>query len=421
MEEFLGMSEAKSVTKDLRKKRILHDEECVIRSYDLIKEWGTPFKENNCLVHLSSGLQCRPDIQDDMINAEKNGKEALKTFLEKRIESKEEDLYAPISKMKLKTFAAMKAKKSCLIKDRSLTLKADRDIFARLLVICGKHNVSLKEVLVYSLGPIPWSLATADGSFVKSAKSKLQDSIEKDVEDPTVVALPNDCVRVFDGMVIIQQLVSISLATFGDMSEFVLKRITSHPGKVIYFVTDQYRDDSLKSGERQQRAAAGTIRIQLTRRDQKRPKQFKKYLSDGVNKVDLVKFFLKDWSDPERFKATIADRALFFTLESECHKVEVVENKVVSRIEQSLCSNQEEADTKMFLCCQHATQVNPNANISQLLTVMFPSWLSTTKREFAATCLLRLVPKGRREFWIFQRSMIVLVIECPARCLLFTQ
>jgi hypothetical protein len=41
----------------------------------------------------------------------------------------------------------------------------------------------LREILTYSLGPIPWSLATADGSFVKTVKSKLLDAIENDVED----------------------------------------------------------------------------------------------------------------------------------------------------------------------------------------------------------------------------------------------
>ena len=357
MEEFLGMSEAQCITKDLGRKRVLHDEECVARSYELIKEWGTPFKENSFLIHLSSGLQCGPDIEEDMVNAEKKGKEAMDTFLAKRIESNQDDLYAPIQKMKLKTFAAMKVKKSCKVKDRSITLKADRDVFARLLVICGKRDVKLKEVLTYSLGPIPWSLATADGSFVKSVKSKLLDAIEKEVDNPVLDALPLDCVRVFDGMVMIQQLESASLSTFGEMSEYALKRITSHPGgKIVYFVTDQYLDDSLKGNERRRRAASGTIRIQLSRREQKRPKQFKKFLSDGVNKVDLVKFFLNDWSDPERFKAVIAEKVIFVTVESECHRIEVVDNMVISRREVSLCSNQEEADTKMFLCCQHASQ-----------------------------------------------------------------
>ena len=131
------------------------------------------------------------------------------------------------------TFSAMKIKKFCTIKDRNLTLKEDGHIFARLLVICGKHNLLMKEILTYSLGPNQWSLATADGGFVKSVKSKLLDTIEKDFEKPMLEGLRVDCVRVFYGMVIIQQQASVNLATFVEMSEYVFKRITSHPGKSL--------------------------------------------------------------------------------------------------------------------------------------------------------------------------------------------
>ena len=47
--------------------------------------------------------------------------------------------------------------------------------------------------------------------------------------------------------------------------------------------------------------------MQLTRRDQKRPKEFKKFLSGGAYKVALVKFLLKDLSVPERFRHVIND------------------------------------------------------------------------------------------------------------------
>ena len=166
-----------------------------------------------------------------------------------------------------------------------------------------------------------------------------------------------------DGMIIIQQLPSLSLATFGNMSEYVLKEITSHPSKVVYFVTDEYRHDSIKGSERKRRASARTIRIQLRRRDQKPPKQFKKYLSDGCNKIGLVKFFLNDWSDPERFKAMIEDRVVVLTLEGTAYRLQVVSNRVSSTSEETLSSNQEEADTKMFLCCQHAVHQFSSENV----------------------------------------------------------
>ena len=65
------------MTKDLAKRRILHDEECLLRSYELVKEWGTPFKENASLIHLCSGMECNAEIQFDMVYAEQKGKEAL--------------------------------------------------------------------------------------------------------------------------------------------------------------------------------------------------------------------------------------------------------------------------------------------------------------------------------------------------------
>ena len=67
------MSEAKTIMKDLAKKRIVFDEECVTRAYDLIKDWGTPFKENDCLVNISSGIARGTDVESDMIGAEKKG------------------------------------------------------------------------------------------------------------------------------------------------------------------------------------------------------------------------------------------------------------------------------------------------------------------------------------------------------------
>ena len=96
--------------------------------------------------------------------------------------------------------------------------------------------------------------------------------------------------------------------------------------------------------------ASSVIRIKISRREQKRPKQFKKYLGHGCNKVDLVKFLLLDWSDCTRFKQIISGRVIFVTVESDCHRIYVDEDVVKCSREEELSSNQEEADTKMFLC-----------------------------------------------------------------------
>ena len=71
----------------------------------------------------------------------------------------------------------------------------------------ARNYVKLKEVLAYSLGPIPWSLATLDGNVSKTVKSKLLDAIENTVDDPTGDAFPNNCVRVHVFDVICKQRV----------------------------------------------------------------------------------------------------------------------------------------------------------------------------------------------------------------------
>jgi hypothetical protein len=72
--------------------------------------------------------------------------------------------------------------------------------------------------------------------------------------------------------------------------------------------------------------------------------------------VDLVKFFLADWSDPDRFKTMIANRIILVTVASVAYRLQVTSDKVTSTPEEALHSKQEEADTKMFLSCQHAVQ-----------------------------------------------------------------
>ena len=80
-----------------------------------------------------------------------------------------------------------------------------------------------------------------------------------------------DCI-IWDGMVILQQLASIQLTTFGDVAELVFKRVLTK--KVVYFVTDQYKPGSIKYLEREKRKALnGPMRVWIEKREQKRPKQ----------------------------------------------------------------------------------------------------------------------------------------------------
>ena len=46
-------------------------------------------------------------------------------------------------------------------------MRAERNVFAQLVLLSLKHNISMEKHCY----PVPWSLATADGKPVKTDKS----------------------------------------------------------------------------------------------------------------------------------------------------------------------------------------------------------------------------------------------------------
>lgn len=65
---------------------------------------------------------------------------------------------------------------------RIFVLRADRNLYARLLVIGQSRQIDIRDLLTHALGPVPWFLATYDGSLAKTTKSALAKLLEDDVE-----------------------------------------------------------------------------------------------------------------------------------------------------------------------------------------------------------------------------------------------
>ena len=130
----------------------------------------------------------------------------------------------------------------------------------------------------------------------------------------------------FDGMVLLQQLEKEPLRTFGDVSRFILKRILV--ANTVYFVTDQYKPNSIKSLERKKRGSAESIRYTILRRDTVKPSQWSKYLRDGENKTELVAFLLKDWSENEECLKILSNHVLFVNSNDSFYKLTCQDNVV---------------------------------------------------------------------------------------------
>ena len=158
-------------------------------------------------------------------------------------------------------------------------------------------------------------------------------------------------------MVLLQQLSSVQLATFADVAEYLLRRTMKAP--TVYFVTDEYHLGLIKSYEWKQRKSAGTLNIKIERRDQKCPKQWKRFLALEENKKELVKFLFQEWAHPRRYYNFFSsDSALYVNVTEKFYKIKRVGNEVVFEEEAGLETTQEEADTKVFLSAAHCQSNN---------------------------------------------------------------
>ena len=92
------------------------------------------------------------------------------------------------------------------------------------------------NIFKYSLAPIAWSLATSQRNIFKSVKSKLLKALEEKIT--FVDHVPQESARFYDGICIVQQ-VPTGFEVFGQLSDYILKRITSNPSTNIFFTTDQ--------------------------------------------------------------------------------------------------------------------------------------------------------------------------------------
>ena len=192
----------------------------------------------------------------------------------------------PIPKLKLASFDSMPVL-SVEIGGKGMMLKADRDLFARLLVFAHTRGMDLQEVFKYSLGPPPWlALASADESICKTAKSKLLETLIEGVEPAEDV--PSSAALIVDGMAVLQGLKDIP-ATFEELATSVF-HLGFPQTTLARRVTDRYSDVFIKNPERAKRASEEAVKVNIAWRWSRCPKQWKfkqQGEQEDVNEISL--------------------------------------------------------------------------------------------------------------------------------------
>ncbi|CAB3983243.1 Hypothetical predicted protein [Paramuricea clavata] len=258
----------------------------------------------------------------------------------------------------------------------------------------------MEEVLKYSLRPFPSSLATSEGDLVKTAKSKLLHKIEEDV--PPV---PGACVDlpavenkacILDAMAVLQTLIVIQ-ATFGKLATNLLTKVVNaaifSKCKRVDFVGDRYPRQSIKNRERVRRAMSGVQVIRIFSEQQNVPRQWKKFMSSGDNKEELMKFIFSTWrkADPQLLKGV----EVFLAHEEICHRFFYSNGEMMcSEIGELYCDH-EEADT-MHTSLEYRTIIIKSPDTDVLLIalnacvgtdadIMFETGVGTGGRNISVT------------------------------------
>ena len=168
-------------------------------------------------------------------------------------------------------------------KKKTSAVRADRTLFARLAVVAQSRSLDMRSVLHYELGPVPWSLATPDGGLVKTDKSCLLHLLESGTQP--VEDVPPKAALILDGMAVLQTTRPTD-DTFSHLVDQVFRYATQGliSGGRVDFVVDRYLPLSIKSSERERRAAAGMQRVKTNQPDQRLPnwKQFLAVSDDNI-------------------------------------------------------------------------------------------------------------------------------------------
>ncbi|KAG1661141.1 hypothetical protein GQR58_021586 [Nymphon striatum] len=110
-----------------------------------------------------------------------------------------------MKKINLKTFS----KPVCKIDETTahgkyLVLKADRNLFAHMLLVAQSRKLKIKDVLSHPLGPLSMALASPDGMMRTTNKSPLGHELQNDVYP--AANIPQPCCCIIDGMVLVQKM-----------------------------------------------------------------------------------------------------------------------------------------------------------------------------------------------------------------------
>ena len=341
------------------KSRQTRDEKDVTSIMSTIDNMVNPFDNNfEKLVHIVSGLEASNEVEEATKTMWETGEAEFTSYVFENILSETPDIYKTMKKTNLKTFQNQSKKVTTKnSKNEMVAVKSTKDLFAKIVLLAQSRDVDMREVLKYSLRPYPSPLASYDGSMVKTQKSKLLQILETTSGIDSVDDIPHESCIVIDAMALLQTIKDVP-STFEELSLNILQNIIAIASKFgskrIDLVCDRYPDHSIKGSERAKRGSSGSTAIKVFGRSQKVPRQWKKFLTSGNNKEEIMEFLFTDWK--QLHPTSFQNKEIFLSHKGQCHRFFVKNQSINNESVAQLECDHEEADTRMALHVKHADE-----------------------------------------------------------------
>jgi len=196
---------------------------------------------------------------------------------------------------------------------------------------------------------------------------------------------PQVTVEVIDAMVVIRGLGSPNVATMGDLSRHILRKIVnSSCANEIHIIFDQYRSPSIKDDERRLRGSYCGIEKIIHGPQQQSSSCLQGDLNNESFKNAFIRFLASEWKN-DSYTSITKSKVLYFTEGDECYKKDGTQ---CVKVHNMICS-QEEADTRMIFHVLQRLAVLEQTN--RPISV----WIKSNDTDVLAIALANLNPKAQ--------------------------
>ena len=289
--------------------------------------WRTPNKEN--LFSLSSRAPVPADVEVDVHRADTVGKTLKEDFIQNRLGyASEKCFFDTLKRQKLRSMEDNNKKVSLTTSQGKLIQYQEQINLAFKLLVKSqmeKASLNLDTLMGYSLSLVQHCLGTVDGFFAKSNKASMMHFTMEDHSE--LVAYPKDAMFIQDGNALFHTMTNLAPAFRGIALQLLGLML---PKRDFVFSTESYRLGSIKSQERLRRECGEQFLLDGSAT--RKPKDFKKFLTNAGNKRQLCKLILDMWSNSSAAAHLQKCNSVVLVKDDKAHKLHARNGQVRSSL-----------------------------------------------------------------------------------------